>query len=629
MKARRSGLRAAVRVVAALPAGWLAGVGPSWSASRSGRLEGAPPAGVVFEVLASTRSVTRLAEIDGTLLVGTTGGLVEIPVPALEGGPGSWPVRLPGVPVRELAAVPGAVLVATDRGLFRRSGGQGWDMVSAEPAAGALGTAAGSLWTGHGDGAVVRRDPTGSERARIRTGWRAPVHSLVEDGDGVLVASVEGLARIGPDGKAVTERPGDDPLATTVMRLVRIGTRVLALTAGGVFEREGGVWVRRGVGATASIHALDAVASGDSILVATAGDSLHRLEGTALTRVARSFAHASALVRVGRHLVVGLPMDGTWVMGSPPRPLQDLDREPPGNTVTGLAFAARYRTLVVGTFENGLGMFQDGAWRQYGEGRGLPSNWVNQVASDGTRVLVRFSDGRVYTQIGRERFRQLGAGDHWPKNWTSSLGVSDGSIWVGTLSAYYLRNPGGWDVVVPKPELQDNQVTDLERMGPETWVATHKHGLHRHDRAGDRWDSYGYGSGLGDAWVTCVEGFRGEVWAGTFDGGVARLGGTPETRQASAEARHPERWRRYRAADPDPVLPTDAVNAMLATPEELWIATQRGLVRTDGTRWTRFGLDEGLPSDEILSLASDGERLWIGTSSGLCQAPLALLREAR
>ncbi len=50
----------------------------------------------------------------------------------------------------------------------------------------------------------------------------------------------------------------------------------------------------------------------------------------------------------------------------------------------------------------------------------------------------------------------------------------------------------------------------------------------------------------------------------------------------------------------------------------LWVGTDNGLFRYDGTRFRRFGHSEGLPDTEILNIAqSDDGRIWVGTTSGL------------
>ncbi len=68
-------------------------------------------------------------------------------------------------------------------------------------------------------------------------------------------------------------------------------------------------------------------------------------------------------------------------------------------------------------------------------------------------------------------------------------------------------------------------------------------------------------------------------------------------------------------------LPHNSVNAILQTRDGyLWLATNDGLARFDGVRFSVFGLREGLPSLQVLALLEDrAGALWIGTSLGLCR----------
>lgn len=68
-------------------------------------------------------------------------------------------------------------------------------------------------------------------------------------------------------------------------------------------------------------------------------------------------------------------------------------------------------------------------------------------------------------------------------------------------------------------------------------------------------------------------------------------------------------------------LPQNTVNAITQTQNGyLWLATQEGLARFDGARFTTYGLQDGLPSVEVNALCEDqAGTLWIGTSGGLCR----------
>lgn len=588
---------------------------------------GLAPEAPLFEVLPSTRRITCLAPRGTRVLAGTTGGLVEW-------NPDTDTRRnlLPGVPVRDLArgpTTPGGppvTVVASDGGAYRLDA-RGLVPLDPEPTQSAL-VEPFRITTGHPAGKVrVHRDRAPEE---LQVPTRAPIHGLVRDRGELVVASVEGIWRL-RDGRFRAEPLPGDSLDRSVTRLESLDGRLLAGTAAGLFESpEPGVW--RALASIERPFVTDLAPSDHGPLLATAGDGALKLGPRGLVPLPGSrpegwiapgvappdLGHASAILRHRGLVLVGTPDDGLWILGEPPRRAWSLEAEPPGTTITSLAHADHFGTLVVGTFEQGVGLLQKGAWRHFPEGRGhMPSSWVNHVSSDGKRVLVRFSGGQVYTQIERHRFRQLGAGDGWPKNWSSATGVSAGKQWVGTQNAFYVREDGRWTVHAPKPHLQDKLVLDVVLDGSVRWLATHRSGVLRWDESSGRWDQYTLGSGLADPWVTCLESFRGELWAGTFDGGLARR---------PLASTDPADWTPVRHDDPGSPLPSDGIQCMVASPDGLWIGTFRGLVWTDGTQWRCFGPEHGLPSPNILGLTLGGGSLWVGTDAGLARAHLEDLR---
>jgi hypothetical protein len=76
--------------------------------------------------------------------------------------------------------------------------------------------------------------------------------------------------------------------------------------------------------------------------------------------------------------------------------------------------------------------------------------------------------------------------------------------------------------------------------------------------------------------------------------------------------------RTFGAADG---LPGDAVTALLEDSRGfLWVGTQTGLARFDGTTFVTYVTDDGLPHAGITALAEDrGGTLWVGTTSGLAR----------
>ena len=52
----------------------------------------------------------------------------------------------------------------------------------------------------------------------------------------------------------------------------------------------------------------------------------------------------------------------------------------------------------------------------------------------------------------------------------------------------------------------------------------------------------------------------------------------------------------------------------------LWVGTQSGLSRFDGTNFVNFSLDDGLPDNKIEKLLiDDNQQLWVATPRGLAK----------
>jgi len=553
----------------------------------------------LFTVHPSTRTVTCIAEgDDGSALVGTTGGLVAVDAAGRRN-------LLPGDPVRQILPVADGAYVATDDGLYRYE--QGRTVLLDEDPATAVAVQDDGILVGGLAGRVRRWSPSGMvEVAAVPSA--SPVHSLELDGPVLRVATVEGLWVV--DGERVTaEELGPDPLHGTVTTL-RSG---FAGTPDGLFRRVRTSWRRVG---RQSIHVTGLAVEPQRVLVATAGDGTWEVRGGRLRRLAGDVDFATAIGEVGGQVLVGTNERGTLQLGQPSRALYGLADEPPGNAVTALAWAEETDALVVGTFDDGVGVLDDGSWDHYRVENGrLPSNWISHVASGGKGVLARQSDGSVHVRYDGPEFRQLGAADGWPKDWTCAVGTCGWRAWAGTYSGFFLRDGRGWKTVAPKPTLHGNLVLDVAVGDNEAWVATHRHGLYRWDALADSWRRYTLGAGLTDTWVTCVETFRGEVWAGTFTGGLCRLANDEAARTATPDDElTPSRWQH--------LLAGRGVNCMTATEDGLWIGTQEGLVLWTGDRFVEFGTAEGLPSTTVWSIAVDGRHVWVGTDVGLCSAPL-------
>ncbi len=89
----------------------------------------------------------------------------------------------------------------------------------------------------------------------------------------------------------------------------------------------------------------------------------------------------------------------------------------------------------------------------------------------------------------------------------------------------------------------------------------------------------------------------GDIWAGTRDAGLFRLrGGRTE---AVIEG-----------------LPDPKVDSLVAVGNQLWVGTDSGIVRWDGTKLTKNGIPRALDGVEALAMIVDRDsNLWVGTNS--------------
>lgn len=565
----------------------------------------------LFRVLPSTRRVRRVRAIGEVALAATEGGL-------LVARAGAAPrTLLPGVEVFDLAPGvedPAATLVATARGLFRLRGDELEQLHPTPTTSVAVVPSRGLRLTGHPAGLVQWTASSGEERiSRIET--RSPIRHLAVHDRLLFAGNGEGLWSIDSAGEVFEEPVSPDPAAAPITWLIVHDGAVHAGTPAGLFRRDPAGWRRLG----GPVHVLGGGLIDEALWVGTHDAGNFELTGNRLEpTLARLPATTAVAAGPGRRLFVGTHDQGlVSVTDGDATRVVDPSREPPGNHVTGLAWAERLGALFAGTYDYGVGRWAPAVptWTHLGKEAGLPSLWTNEVASDGAAVAVRVSDGTVALSLDGARFQIQGPGTGWPKTWTSGVSNAEGALVATTHEGYYLRRAGGWDLHFPLPALAKRMVLAAAHGHGRTYLGTHRTGLWVGEAG--RWRRYSLGTGLPDSWIPALTWHGGDLWAATFHGGLLRFPGgevDPTTVQV------------FRAADSG--LPGDQIHALLATGSHLWVGTHQGLGVLTAGRWQSFLLEDGLPSEDITALASDGRRLWIGTRRGLVEADLESLIEA-
>jgi ligand-binding sensor domain-containing protein len=247
-----------------------------------------------------------------------------------------------------------------------------------------------------------------------------------------------------------------------------------------------------------------------------------------------------------------------------------------------------------GTNAGGASRYRDGKWKTYFPLHGLADYWVYAFAND--------RDGNVWigTWAGASRFdvrtgRFRNYASELVNPWVYSIAVDRrGRVWFGTEGGVSMFDGRAW-----KSWTHRDGVGAPDAAGrppsPNTGLGTRS----RHDLSvlsrGGRTYNPGYVFAIHAA-------PDGDVWAGTWGGGVSRFDG--------------KRWRHFTQADG---LAGDIVYSIAQDGSGiLWMGTDNGVSRYDGRSWRRVGREDGLPDDNVYALAAapNGD-VWAGTLGGV------------
>lgn len=279
----------------------------------------------------------------------------------------------------------------------------------------------------------------------------------------------------------------------------------------------------------------------------------------------------------------------------------------------GMFFVGKVKgRIAVGTYGGGLSLLDEksGKWQTYNIPEGL-------------------GDAFVYDVITAKN------GDIWIATWSGANRVRGGD----------LDNRSKWDLYTvdnTKGGLPNDWVYGLaEGRNGEIWLAT-EGGMARF--ANNRWENWNHAKGLGASYdrvkkdiafkndpgkqsvhhakqkeemglqdvdvaynpnyvVSLEVDAKGQIWAGTWGGGLARFDG--------------RRWQNYTTTEG---LPGNHVFALHLDPKgELWIGTNNGLARWQNGKFSKtMTTADGLFANNIFAMTStpDGA-LWIGSYGGV------------
>lgn len=211
------------------------------------------------------------------------------------------------------------------------------------------------------------------------------------------------------------------------------------------------------------------------------------------------------------------------------------------------------------------------------------------------------------------RFRLLGVAEGMPSSSVNALARDRaGYLWIATIDGLARYDGVGFRVWRHLPDdpraLPGNIVQALHvDAGDRVWVATEFGGLSVLDAARGGFRHYRQAThpqiGSDDTWAIASR--DGALWFGTGGGGLHRLDRNGTIARWTAETHG---------------LPSDTVLALAFDADGvLWIGTDAGLARFDGTRLTPVTLPGDAASPLIYALVPEGDTLWVGSAAGVFQ----------
>ncbi|MGK3983094.1 ATP-binding protein [Sorangium sp. So ce136] len=295
----------------------------------------------------------------------------------------------------------------------------------------------------------------------------------------------------------------------------------------------------------------------------------------------------------------------------------------PQLTVNSIAFEPGGR-LWIGT-QNGAASYDGRRFTPLPLPTGGGSSWVQAVAvgQDGavwfgmvTGQIIRYAEGR-FTRFGAAE----GLTAEKPLRRFLEAPTDRGrALFAATMDGLYRLDGARWARVdlgpgFEHPDVRALHATTLPGGEPALWAGTNR-GLFRCDARGcDRFATTAEGlpsNAIVTVLETLEEGGRRVLWAGTWNGGLARF----------ADGR----WERVAPASvpalAQPVMElAETVSGTGA--RTLWAGTfGGGLARLQGGTWTAMTMaNSTLPDDNVMALAAapeahGGRTLWIGTNAG-------------
>jgi ligand-binding sensor domain-containing protein len=588
-------------------------LGALWaSAARADEIHtGLTPVHACLPVPVTGGEASFLAATDGGLVRVDAHGKVRAVWTALDG--------LPGTRVRTLVRDRGELWIGGESGLARVRVGDGLDTLDAARALD-----------------VLERHQSAPVHAIARTGDALYVGTW---GGGVMRLGKRGLVPVpiaGNEGAGARNHAGAGPANASqpharVTSLAELDGALVAGTWGGVYRMEGDrlrthalvdtlVWSLLAadgalwIGTVDGLHVLAQgqrrrVAGGDvrglsrgagGIVAAHFGDGVQAFVGStwrsmntpAAAAHAQAYAEDTGPACIAAH-------DGLWIRPAAAASWQRAELHgPPSSDIAALAVDGE--RLWVGTFDQGLAVYEHGRWRTIESP--LIDAKINALAVSEGRLWIATAHG--LSVIAGDQITRLDERDGLPSAHILSVApLRAGGVVVGTARGAACVTSGSISLLGEKQGLANVNVWAVaEAHDGWLWLGTTK-GLYRVGPKNQRQRMSMASGHLQDDWVMAIAPHGRSMWIGTYKGGITRL--------------DPTAGNAYQATQ----IGSGWINPGGLTwhGETLHAATMEGHVSTKVMQGGALLVTHRAqpPGRDTTAIASQGNRLWIASRRGL------------
>jgi ligand-binding sensor domain-containing protein len=543
----------------------------------------------------------------GGALVGTGGGLLELDAAGSVAATWTATDGLPGTRIDALVAIGGETWVGTDAGAARiEVDGTALKVAAAFPGKPVRDVArfGGKTYVATWDGGVrVAGAAKPLAFAGKKTGdaaARARASSLAVIADELYAGTAAGLFRL--DSGALAAVPVEGLAAgTAITALMADGDTLWIATPAGLFARA----TDGGVRALGGGDLRDLALVGGEVVAAGVADGLVRVDRGRLVALAgapRELAVAQTVAAAGDAVCAG-GLGGAWLRGGPDAAWIAAARTdgPPANDISALAVDGD--RLWVGTFDHGLAVYADGAWRAIDDAdvdARVNAIVVEPRAKKRSRVWVATANG--LSMLDGDDVTRISRRDGLPGRGVLSLALlADGRMLAGTSYGAVIVDGGRVARLGPKDATPEAVWAVAEDAAGMLWLGTTT-GVYRGRETDATWARFSLATGaLRDDWVTALAATDGAVLAGTYKGGVTRFAIAGDAVTATQLG---DGW----------INP----NGLAFDGDRLLASTMDGLLVGDGTTaaWTTLA---GMPGKDVTAAARLGATLFVSTRRGLAE----------